>query len=135
MTRQDLEHVKWLNDRINQKLERIYFLKQRALPSAIRYKADNTSSTMAVDPIGDLLAEIDAEEREVTRLIDRYHRERTEAIRTIRRLESRRERNILYLRYIAFMSWNDVEKCVNIRDKCSRRMIFILHNQAIDKLK
>lgn len=135
MTRAELEHIKWLNDRINAKLERIYWLKQRALPSAIRYKADKMASPTVFDQLGDLFAEIDLEERKVTKLIDQYHAERTQAIRSIRKLDSRRERNILYLRYIAFMTWDEVEKSMNIKDKCSRRTIFSLHNQALKKLE
>ena len=135
MTKADLEHIKWLNDRINEKLERIWFLKQRALPSAVRYKGNNTSSAPVADPLGEIFGEIDLLERDVDKLINRYYSERRRAIRSIRQLESRRERNILYLRYIAFMSWNDVEKYVNIKDKCSRRMMFVLHNEAINKLK
>lgn len=135
MTKADLEHIKWLNDRINQKLERIYLLKQRALPSAVRYKGDNTSSAPVADPLGEIFGEIDIEERKVTRLIDQLHRERRQAIRSIRRIDSRRERNILYLRYIAMLSWDDVEKCMNKRDKLSRVTIFRLHNQAIAQLE
>lgn len=134
LTRAELENIKWLNDRINEKLERIYWLKQRALPTAIQYKADKTATPTVFDQLGDLFAEIDLEERRVTKLIDKYHQERSRAIRTIGKLESRRERNILYLRYIAFLSWDDIEKCMNIRDKCSRKTIFRTHNKALTLL-
>ena len=134
MTRAELEHIKWLNDRINAKLERIYWLKQRALPSAIRYKAVKMASPTVFDQLGDLFAEIDLEERKVTKLIDKYHRERAIAIRTIATLSDRRERNILYLRYIAFLSWDDVEKAINSRDNCSRRTILRTHNKALTDL-
>lgn len=134
MTRYDLEHIKWLNDRINQKLERIYLLKQRALPSAIRYDKEKTSGATVFDPMAEIFAEIDEEERKVTKLIDQLHREKVQAIKEIRKLESRRERNILYLRYIALLSWDEVERYVNVKDKCSRMTMFRLHNQAVDKL-
>lgn len=135
MDRHDLENLKWLNDRINQKLERIYWLKQRALPSAIRYKPDKMANATVFDQLGELFGEIDIEERKVTKLIDKYNRRRTEAIRTIGQLESRRERNILYLRYIAFKNWDEVETLINKRDKCSRRTIMYTHNQALKHLK
>ena len=135
MDRRQLEHLKWLNDRINFHCERIYLLKQRALPSAVRYKSDKTASAMTFDQLGELFGEIDIEERKVTKLIDQYHAERTQAIRSIRKLDNRRERNILYLRYISFMSWDDVEKSINTRDRCSRSTIMRLHNQALKKLE
>ncbi len=134
MTRGELEHIKFLNDRINLKLERIYWLKQRALPTAIKYKADKANTPTVFDQLGDLFAEIDLEERKVTKLIDRYRRERSDAIRTIYKLESRRERNILYLRYIAFLGWNEVEKSINIRDKCSHSTIMRTHNIALQHI-
>ena len=135
MTRQDLENLRLLDEQIKRKLERIDYLRMKMLPSAIQYKADKSATATVFDPIGDIYAEIDIEDRKVDKLIDRYYDERQAAINTINKLKDRRKRNILYYRYIEFMSWHEVEKQVNKRDKCSIQTIYRLHNQALEKIK
>ena len=135
MTRQDLENLRFLDEQIKRKLERIDYLRMKMLPSAIQYKADKSATATVFDPIGDIYAEIDIEDRKVDKLIDRYYDERQAAINTINKLKDRRKRNILYYRYIEFMSWQEVEKQVNKRDKCSIQTIYRLHNQALEKIK
>lgn len=134
MDRSDLEYIRILNDKINFHLERIAYLKSKAFPGAIRYDSIGGSRAMVFDSLGEIYAEIDAEERKVDKLTDQYAAQRSAAIQAIRQLTTRRERNILYIRYIAFKSWHEVENIVNKRDKCSMRTIMNIHNDALRKL-
>ena len=143
MDRSDLEYIRLLNDRINGKLERIEFLKSKAFPGAIRYDDTGGSKPTVFDSLGDLYAEIDAEERYVDKLIDKRYALKLAALQAIRTsCEDLRQRHILYLRYLGTipntcinLEWPEVRKYMMERHKIQERKVYYLHHVALECLK
>lgn len=143
MDRGDLEYIRILNDRINEHLERIEFLKSKAFPGAIRYDDIGGSKPMVFDSLGDLYAEIDLEERKADKLIDKRHELKEQAIRIIQRYcDDPAERHVLYLRYLGTiphvkvnLEWPEVMTAMKERHNIQERRVWYLHHVALSKLK
>lgn len=136
MDRSDLIYIRKLENKINAGLERIAFLKSKAFPGAIRYDSTGGNAPTVFDSLGVLYAKIDQEERRVDRLIDQQAALKQQAARAIRQqVEDPRARHIMYLRYLAMMEWQQVDKIVGKHHKINRRRIFDLHHDALIKLK
>lgn len=143
MDRSDLEYIRILNDKINEHLERIEFLKSKAFPGAIRYDDIGGSKPTVFDTLGDLYSEIDLEERKTDKLIDRRHELKLQAIRCIQRYcEDPAERHVLYLRYLGTvprtkinLEWSEVIKYMRKRHKIQERRVYDLHHVAVSKIK
>lgn len=143
MDKGDLEYIRILNDKINDVLQQIEFLKSQAFPGAIRYDDIGGSKPTVFDSLGDLYAEIDVEERKADLLIDKRHDLMTAAIEAIRgACDDVRERHVLYLRYLGTvphtginLEWPEVRKYMYERHKIQDRRVYDLHHIAVNKLK
>ena len=143
MDKGDLEYIRILNNRINDKLEHIDYLKSKAFPGAIQYDDIGGSKPMVFDSLGDLYAEIDLKEREVDKLIDKLYARKTKAISVIRAAcEDVKQRHVLYLRYLGTvpgtrinLEWSEVLKYMNERHNIQRRQMQRIHHNAVEEIK
>lgn len=143
MDKGDLEYIRILNDKINDVLQQIEFLKSQAFPGAIRYDDIGGSKPTVFDSLGDLYAEIDVLERKADLLIDKRHELKTASIRAIRgACDDVRERHVLYLRYLGTvphtginLEWPEVRKYMYERHNIQGRRVYDLHHIAVNKLK
>ena len=143
MDRSDLEYIRILNDKINQRLLHIEFLKSKAYPGAIRYDDIGGSKPMVFDTLGDLYSEIDLEERKLDRMIDKRYMLKTQAIHAIQSAcDDPAERHVLYLRYLGTvpevkvnLEWSEVMEYMKERHNIQERRVWYLHHVALTKLK
>ena len=149
MDRSELVYIRILNDKINEQLERIDFLKSKTLPGAIRYDDIGGSRSMVCDTLGDIFAEIDLEERLTDELIDKRHALKEKAVKCIQRYcDDPAERHVLYLRYLGTLKnadviekanvnleWSEVIEEMNKRHNIQRSRVYDLHHIALSKLK
>lgn len=143
MDRSDLEYIRILNDKINEHLERIEFLKSKAFPGAIRYDDIGGSKPTVFDTLGDLYSEIDLEERKADKLIDRRHELKLQAIKVIRAsCTDIKHRHVLYLRYLGTvphtrinLEWPEIRKYMNKRHNIQRRQVQRIHHDAVMEVK
>lgn len=143
MDRSDLEYIRILNDKINERLERRDFLKSKAFPGAIQYDDIGGSKSMVFDSLGDIYAEIDLEERKADELIDKRHDLQEKAIQCIQRYcDDPAERHVLYLRYLGTipkvrvnLEWSEVMEYMKERHNIQERRVWYLHHVALSKLK
>lgn len=139
MDKGDLEYIRILNDKINSRLLHIEDLKSKAYPGAIRYDDTGGSKPMVFDALGDLYAEIDAQERKVDRLIDQRYSLKLQAIRVIREAcDDIKQRHVLYLRYLGSvpstrinLEWPEVRKYMEERHNIQDRRIYKIHHDAV----
>ena len=143
MDKGDLEYIRILNTRINDKLEHIEFLKSKAFPGAIQYDDIGGSRSMIFDSLGDLYAEIDTKEREADKLIDKLYSKKIEALKVIRAsCTDVKHRHVLYLRYLGMvphtrlnLEWSEVNKYMNERHNIQRRQVQRIHHNAVEEIK
>jgi len=99
--------------------EKINALRLGMLPSAIRYDKDPVQ-TSPTDPMPEYVAKLDEAERELSSLMERYHRAIGEVCEMICHVPDRRAQIVLVKRYLSGKSWSLIE------DECqtSRRTVF-----------
>ena len=127
MNVKELEKVYWMDKNIQERMDKLDNLRCAVGNSAVRYDGDPVQSSNGQDRLERTIAEIVDLEREIDELIDRYARYKKRVVGHIDKLPNERSRDVLYNRYILFMSFNDISTSMNVCSRWARR----LHERAL----
>ena len=127
MNVKELERVYWMNKHIQDRMDRLDNLRCAVGNSAVRYDGDPVQSSNGQDRLERAIAEIVDLEKEIDEMIDHYAAYKKRVICHIDKLPNERSRDVLYNRYILFMSFNDISSSMNVCSRWARR----LHERAL----
>lgn len=127
MNVKELEKVYWMNKHIQDRMDKLDDLRCSVGNSAVRYDGDPVQSSNGQDRLERVIAEIVDLEKEIDEMVDRYALYKKRVIGHIDRLQNERSRDVLYNRYILFMSFNDISVSMNVCSRWARR----LHERAL----
>ena len=144
MSQRDLDNlfrIRFFNDRIAKRLERVEELRQSAIYGAKIMDDIGGSHAQPVNRLEIIMAQMDAEERRADELIDKRYDITAKVVKAIQAaIEDTARRHILYLRYLAVkggrcLEWQEVIDQVNKYHNISRSRVFQLHHIALVKLR
>jgi len=110
-----LDQARFLDMRINAKLAQLESLKN------LRLRAESADGTVM---------KIAAMQKEINRDIDSLVDLKTEITRRIRQLSKPEYQTLLELRYLCFLTWDEIF----LQMRYARRHFFRLHKQALEEL-
>lgn len=114
-TKKYLQQPGVLNREINVKLQRLYELKQQRLcVPATDYSKDKVQSSLTGDSLEKLISKIVDLDREIDTLIDAYTELKWEIIKKLERMENKKQREVLLLKYIDGVSIADMAYELNL---------------------
>jgi len=131
MNVKELERVYWMNKHIQDRVDRLDNLRCSVGNSAVRYDGDPVQSSNGQDRLERMIAEIVDLENEIDEMVDRYARLKKRVIGHIDRLPNERSRDVMYNRYILFMSFGEISKDLNV----DKRWIKRVHERALKEYK
>lgn len=110
-----LQQVRILNQNINIKMQRLYEMKQQRLCiPANDYSKDKVQSSLNGDNLEKLISKIVDLDEEINTLIDSYVSLKWEIIKKLERLENKKQREVLLLKYIDGESISEIAFEMNL---------------------
>ncbi len=128
-TKEYLQQVGKLDKVINNKLIELAQLKEMSYSISAVSTGDRVKSSPNCDPIGTAQVKIFEMEREIDNLVDEYVDVKKEIIEKIEWLKNEKNKKMLYLKYIEFMSIHDIAKVFGMTDRGCKK----LHNRALEE--
>lgn len=122
MNVKELEKVYWMNKNIQDRMDKLDNLRCSVGNSAVRYDGDPVQSSNGQDRLERAIAEIVDLENEIDELIDRYATYKKRVIGHIDKLPNERSRDVIYNRYILFMSFGDISKDLGVDVRWIKRV-------------
>lgn len=116
---------------INAKRELLERLEHEAVYKAQGYGERVQSSGSVVDRMAENACKIADLKYDIGISIDRLINLRLEAIRAIDLMEDENEKQILYMRYLEYMKWNDISETLGR----SADWVFKCHGRALKNIK
>ena len=108
MSTKELTRVWRLDKHIRDKVDKLDHLRALVGNSGVRYDTDPVQSSSGLDRLERTIAEIVDLEKEIDEMIDRYTKYKEYVIEQIDRLPNERSRDVIYDRYILFMSFSEI---------------------------
>ena len=125
-----LSRYRWQNDRINAKLEQVAELRRKA-QTVCSGSSDGSHSSTPYDRIGEITARIVDLEREINEDIDRSIDVQRGILTAISTVPDERLRHLLELRYINFLTLEEIAR----RMDYSYKQICRLHGKALLQIR
>ncbi len=129
-TKEYLSRYRWQNDRINAKLEQVAELRRKA-QTVCSGSSDGSHSSTPYDRIGEITARIVDLEREINEDIDRSIDVQRGILTAISTVPDERLRHLLELRYINFLTLEEIAR----RMDYSYKQICRLHGKALLQIR
>lgn len=130
MNTKELTRVWHLDKHIRDKVDKLGRLRASVGNSGVRYDTDPVQSSSGLDRMERTIAEIVDLEKEVDEMIDRYSEYKNYVIKRIDKLPNERSRDVIYDRYILFMSFSEISKQLGGIDI---RWIKRIHKRALQE--
>ena len=127
-----LSKAYWLNQRIDKKLAQVSRLKNMATKATGSHQAQRLSGTSRHSPMENCLVEVIDLEYEINADIDRLVDLKHELAACIMKLEDCSQKQVLELRYLDGLTWEDIAKLM--RDYDVQR-IFQVHGKALQQIE
>lgn len=127
MSTKELTRVWRLDKHIRDKVDKLDRLRASVGNSGVRYDTDPVQSSSGLDRLERTIAEIVDLEKEIDEMIDRYSEYKNYVISKIDKIPNEKSRNVLYDRYILFMSFTDISVDMKVCSRWARR----LHERAL----
>ena len=108
MSTKELTRVWHLDKHIRDKVDKLDRLRASVGNSGVRYDTDPVQSSSGLDRLERTIAEIVDLEKEIDEMIDRYSEYKNYVIKRIDKLPNERSRDVIYDRYILFMSFSEI---------------------------
>ena len=108
MNTKELTRVWHLDKHIRDKVDKLDRLRASVGNSGVRYDTDPVQSSSGLDRMERTIAEIVDLEKEIDEMIDRYSEYKNYVIKRIDKLPNERSRDVIYDRYILFMSFSEI---------------------------
>lgn len=128
MDRAMLFRIKQLNDTIQNKVDKITYLRSQVEGSAIRYKQDIIQSSGSQDLLENVVAQVIDLENEINALIEELVADKTIATEYIDRLEKEKHREVLYERYVLCLKIREISESLGR----SERWVKQTHRDALE---
>lgn len=131
---QYLKQAYRLNELINSDLAELNNLRSLSTSiSGVSYDTERVQGgNLPGSRIENIVAKITDLEEEINREIDRYVDLKVAIRREINRLENRNEQLLLRLRYVEFLSWEDIRATMGFDDL---RRVYQIHREALKNFK
>jgi DNA-directed RNA polymerase specialized sigma subunit len=130
-TKQYLTQISVYDKRINTKLSEIFKLRTLLQSITVCSKEDVVQTSGSKDKLGDSIAKIVDLENEINDLVDEMVVTRKFIIEQIENMENYNENNVLYLKYVLGMSFEEVAENMNY----SVRQVIRIHGYALSNFE
>lgn len=130
-TKQYLSQISVYDKRINTKLSEIFKLRTLLQSITVCSKEDVVQTSGSKDKLGDSIAKIVDLENEINDLVDEMVGTRKFIIEQIENMENYNENNVLYLKYVLGMSFEEVAESMNY----SVRQVIRIHGYALSNFE
>lgn len=130
-TKQYLTQISVYDKRINTKLSEIFKLRTLLQSITVCSKEDVVQTSGSKDKLGDSIAKIVDLENEINDLVDEMVGTRKFIIEQIENMENYNENNVLYLKYVLGMSFEEVAESMNY----SVRQVIRIHGYALSNFE
>lgn len=127
-----LEQVKVLDEKLQKNKERYFELRSEASSAgAIRYDKELVQSSICGSRLENIVFSYMQLEVDIPVMQRHFEEHKKHAIKLIRMLDSEDDQNVLMMKYIKYMSFNQIARCHEI----TRRTAINRNNECIKKLK
>ena len=127
-----LKQIEILDKKINNRIRELYEIKSRTLGlKAISYDKVSVQGSGAADKMAEQVARWIDIEKEINRLTDRLINEKHKIIGEIERLSDPRHIELLMMRYVECMTFEDIARSMNY----DVRWIYSLHGSALQEFE
>ena len=127
-TKTYLEQIKWLNRRIENKVEEVSQLRVMAMNiSSQKFDKERVQSSFEPDKIGAAVTKIYDLEREIDALVDKFIDKRALIIEQIDHMDDVELYHVLTKRYVAFKDFSDIAHDMSYTERHVER----LHGKAL----
>ena len=128
--KQYLKQAYRLNDLINSDLKELSNLRSLSTSISSDMSQERVQSTKQPDKIGGIVAKIVDLENEINAEIDQFVDLKKEIRDAVNTLSNRNEQLVLRLRYIEFLTWEQVAE----RMTYSLKQVFRIHGEAVKNI-